>query len=418
MHIISLLVYNIAIYCYGLGIWIASFFNPQAKLWMSGRHYWRCRLLEVEFKPGKRVWFHCASLGEFEQARPVIEKWRSERPADYIILTFFSPSGFEVRQHYEHADLVYYLPLDAPRNARDFIARTKPDIALFVKYEFWYNYINHLNKNKIPVILFSSLFRPQQVFFKWYGGLFRKMLGNYSHIFVQNEASQQLLHQIGVKSEIAPDTRFDCVYQIAQKHKQFPAIEKFKAGSKIVVAGSTWQPDEELLLKCIEEDVLKEYKYIIAPHNISQPRIAELIKSIKVKARRFSELTEANAAETDVVIVDNIGNLSSLYAYAQVAYIGGGFNTSVHNVLEAAVYKIPVLFGPNFQKSEEAKELIALGAGFSVTGYTSLNEKIRYAASHLVTDNSIKLKLKSYIDSRLGGTGIVFNAAQQFLASG
>ncbi|HLP51852.1 MAG TPA: glycosyltransferase N-terminal domain-containing protein [Chitinophagales bacterium] len=415
MHFLSLLVYNIAIFCYGLGIFIASIFTRKSYAWISGRKYWRCRLMEVDFKPGKRIWFHCASLGEFEQARPLIEKWRSTRPDDVIILTFFSPSGFEIRQNYAHADLVTYLPLDTPRNARDFIARIKPDIAFFVKYEFWYNHITRLKELNVPVILFSAVFRPGQVFFKWYGGMFRKLLGNYAAIFVQNEESKTLLQGIGISSTMAPDTRFDRVYHVAQNHKQFPAIEKFKGSSKILIAGSTWQHDEDLLLKCIEENILPGYKYIIAPHNIKHTRIEQLVSSIKVRAHKFSDLTEANAAETDVVVINNIGNLSSLYAYGDIAYIGGGFNASVHNVLEAAVYKIPVLFGPNFQKSEEAKDLIALGMGFCVTDYPNLQKNIRYAASHLVTDELNKVKLEKYIVSHLGGTEQIFKAAQPFL---
>lgn len=415
MHLLSLIVYNTAIYCYGLGIFIASFFNSQAALWVNGRKYWRCRLMEIDFGRGRRVWFHCASLGEFEQARPVIEKWRAENPSDIIILTFFSPSGYEIRKNYPQADFVLYLPLDTPRSVNHFIKYVKPDIALFVKYEFWYNFITALHKNNIPVILFSAVFRSNQVFFKWYGGLFRNMLRKYSSVLVQNSQSAQLLQQVGVASTVVPDTRFDRVYQIAQAHKQFEAIDIFKTGHNILIAGSTWQRDEELLIQLINENTLSGFKYIIAPHNINQARIAELINLLKVKTIRFSELDNDNAATATVVIVDNIGNLSSLYAYAGLAYIGGGFNTSVHNVLEAAVYNIPVVFGPNYHKAEEAKELLQLGVAFSINNYTGFNEKIRYAVSHLITDYNIKLKLKGYFESKRGGTIQVYQTAISLL---
>lgn len=415
MHLLSLLVYNIGIHCYWLGIYIASFFNRQAALWIDGRKYWRCRLMEIDFGTGKRVWFHCASLGEFEQARPVIEKWRADNPADIIILTFFSPSGYEIRKDYPQVNFVLYLPLDTPRSVKHFIKYVKPNVALFVKYEFWYNYISTLHKQHIPVILFSAVFRSNQVFFKWYGGLFRNLLGKYSSILVQNNQSAQLLQQIGVASSVVPDTRFDRVYQIAQNHKQFAAIDTFKAGHQLLIAGSTWQRDEELLLQLINENTLSGFKYIIAPHNINPTRITALIGLLKVNAIRFSELTNNNAASASVIIVDSIGNLSSLYAYSELAYIGGGFNASVHNVLEAAVYNIPVVFGPNYHKAEEAKELIELGVAFSINDYTGFNEKIRYAVTHLITDYDVKLKLKGYFNSKLGGALQVYNTAKSYL---
>lgn len=415
MQLLSLLVYNIGIYCYWLGIFVASFFNQQAALWIDGRKYWRCRLMELDFGTGRRVWFHCASLGEFEQARPVIEKWRAENPTDITILTFFSPSGYEIRKNYPGANFVLYLPLDTPRSVTHFIKYVKPDIALFVKYEFWYNYISTLHQQHIPVILFSAVFRSNQVFFKWYGGLFRNLLGKYSSILVQNNQSAQLLQQIGITSVVVPDTRFDRVYQIAQTPKQFAAIDIFKGSNKVLIAGSTWLRDEELLLQLINENTLSGFKYILAPHNINRARITELVSLLKVNALRFSELTTDNAATATVIIVDNIGNLSSLYAYGELAYVGGGFNTSVHNVLEAAVYNIPVVFGPNHHKAEEAKELIELGVAYSINDYSSFNEKIRYAVTHLITDYDIKLKLKGYFDSKLGGALQVYTTAKNYL---
>lgn len=410
MQTISILLYNLVLYFYRFGIYFTSFFNKKAKLWIDGRKQWQSGLRKIEGKKGKRIWFHCASLGEFEQARPVIEKLRSERKNDIIIVSFFSPSGYEIRKNYEHADLVTYLPLDTKTNAKEFISIVNPDLVLFVKYEFWFNYINELKKKNIPVILFSSTFRQNQIFFRWHGMLFRSMLKMFSKIFVQNIESKELLQNISVESNVSFDTRFDRVNQIAQNKKSFPAVEKFKGNSKILISGSTWERDEELIIRCINENVLKEYKYIIAPHNVNQIRIDEIIRSITLKTKRFSELNEETAKEVDVVIIDNVGNLSSLYSYGAIAYIGGGFNAGIHNVLEAAVFGIPVLFGPNFKKSIEAKELLS----FKIHDFNSLKEALTKIAieSERV---SLGLKGKEFITERLGGTEKVFESAQFYL---
>lgn len=402
MRPLQLLLYNLGIRLYYIGVALASFFNPKAKQWIEGRKNWQQGADKLNTYKGRRIWFHCASLGEFEQARPVLEGYGCNHLDDAIIVTFFSPSGYEVRKNYPSADYITYLPLDTPQNAKAFLDLVRPDVALFVKYEFWYHYLNELKQRKIPVILFSSVFRKEQVFFQWYGELFRKMLGMFSKIFVQNSGSKELLASIGIDSEVAFDTRFDRVNQIAKEKKTFAAIEKFKAGSKIFIAGSTWPADEELLLQCIANDLLKEYKYILAPHQVDKERIAELQKKIKVRCTLFSNLNEQNADETDVVIVDTMGHLASLYSYGDLAYIGGGFNAGVHNVLEAAVYGMPVIFGPRYHKSLEAVELIEQDAAFSVGSYqhfvaflSSFNEEKRSRAS---------LKTKQYVSERLGGT--------------
>lgn len=390
-----------------MGITLLSPFNSKAKLWIEGRKNWREQLNQLGEKKGKRTWIHCASLGEFEQARPVIERLKSEARShkSEIIITFFSPSGYEIRKNYDVADWVVYLPLDTKKNAKEFIGMVKPDLALFVKYEFWFHYLNELMYRKTPVILFSSAFRENQIFFKWYGGLFRSMLSMFSKIFVQNEESKVLLKSISIDSEIAFDTRFDRVWQIAENKKSFPVIKKFKADSKIFIAGSTWKYDEDLVVECIKEKLLNGYKYIIAPHNIEQTRIDKLIRDISLKARRFSELNNDNAIETDVVIIDNIGNLASLYSYAEIAYVGGGFNASVHNILEAAVYGIPVLFGPNHQKSLEAKELFQ----FNVHDYPSLKNALVELANEN-TRTQIGGRNKKFVEERLGGTKRVMEA--------
>lgn len=408
MQAISLILYNLSLRLYYLGIFIASFFNKKAKQWIDGRKNWKNNVDKLNTIKGKRIWFHCASLGEFEQARPVIERYGCENRENAIIVTFFSPSGYEVRKNYESADFVTYLPLDTKQNAKEFLDILKPDVALFVKYEFWYHFLNELKQRNIPVILFSSVFRNEQVFFKWYGGLFRGMLKKFSRIFVQSIDSRNLLSSIGIESEIADDTRFDRVHQIAQNRKPFPAIEKFKEGSKVFIAGSTWHTDEELILRCNHHDLLKEFKYIIAPHQVDSNRISELRKAIKVRCTLFSELTEQNAPETDVVIVDTIGHLSSLYAYAEIVYIGGGFNAGVHNVLEAAVYGMPVIFGPCYHKSLEAIELRRKLAAFSVDSYDDLVYTLNSLIDkHQRRKTYASLQTKQYVKERLGGTDTV-----------
>jgi 3-deoxy-D-manno-octulosonic-acid transferase len=405
MHSVQLLLYNLFIRFYALAVFAASFFNSKAKLWLAGRKNWECQAAKLTSLKGKRIWFHCASLGEFEQARPVIEKYSCDNSDNSIILTFFSPSGYEVRKNYECADAVLYLPLDTPTNAKAVIEAVKPDVVLFVKYEFWYHYLSELKQRNIPVILFSSVFRKKQIFFWWYGCLFREMLKFFSKIFVQDAASKNLLSSIGVSSEIHFDTRFDRVKQIAETPKSFPALEKFKQGSKIFMSGSTWLRDEELIVRCINEDVLKEFKYVIAPHYINRERIAAMRKQIRGRSTLLSELTESNASETDVVVVDSIGSLAFLYRYAEIAYVGGGFDTSVHNLLEPAVYGLPVIFGTKFQKSVEAKELLEKKAAFSVSTYAEL----RSALASLSDINSPLFKTvsetaKNYVAERSGGS--------------
>jgi 3-deoxy-D-manno-octulosonic-acid transferase len=410
MHGLALSLYNLSIGLYGAAIQVASSFNPKAKLWVDGRKEGPRPLTLLPAAKGKRIWFHCASLGEFEQARPLIERTKKEYPDSQIILTFFSPSGYEIRKDYEVADVITYLPLDTKENAEAFLDLYKPEVALFVKYEFWFHYLNELKKRQVPAILFSAVFRKEQVFFKWYGSLFREMLAMFSKIFVQSTESQQLLSSIGIASEVAYDTRFDRVYEVSREKKEFPVIAKFKEGSKIFIGGSTWPKDEELILRCIHDDLLKAYKYIIAPHQIDKARIEELKKKIKVRTTLFSELTEENAKQTDVVIIDNIGMLASLYFYAELAYIGGGFDGGVHNVLEAAVYGMPLIFGPRHLKSLEALELKKDFAAFDFSNY----QEFKYTLESLTTGDQRRemyaaLRSKQYVKGRQGGTVAVMD---------
>lgn len=410
----SLLAYNIAIRFYWLGIRLASLVNKKAALWINGRSNWHAQLAKLDKANKKTAWFHCASLGEFEQARPLIEKLKQEKPDYRIVLSFFSPSGYEVRKNYKGADVITYLPLDTLQNARDFINAIQPDIAFFVKYEFWFHYLRELKAKGVPTTLFSSIFRKDQIFFKWYGGLFRKMLQSFTSIFVQNEASRQLLSQIGISSQIANDTRFDRVHQIAQQRNTLPLIEKFKGNAPLFIAGSTWPKDEELITALATAGILKGYKYIIAPHDIEEARINKLQQQLGPKAQRLSQLNENNALTTDIILVDSIGQLTAIYAYGTIAYVGGGFNSSVHNVLEPAVYGMPVLFGPNHTKSAEAKELRTKGAAFCINNTVGLTKACNILLS---TDklNSSAQVAKQYVEQRTGGTQKIWNVIAALL---
>jgi 3-deoxy-D-manno-octulosonic-acid transferase len=403
----SLFIYNLSVRLYALGIALASAVNNKAKLWIEGRQQ---PLPSFTKQAGEKViWFHCASLGEFEQARPLLEKIKQQYPACKIALTFFSPSGYEVRKSYTLADIVAYLPLDTPENAKRFINYLQPDLALFVKYEFWYHHLNEMNNRQIPIVLFSSIFRPGQVFFKWYGGLHCKILSFYSRIFVQNEESAALLKTINISATIANDTRFDRVKEIADNRKQYPFVEVFKDNGKMLIAGSTWQHDEELILQCITNNVLPGYKYIIAPHDINPERIEQLLGLLKGRGVKFSDLKTEAAAQADVLIIDNIGRLAALYSYADIVYIGGGFNTSVHNVLEPAVYGVPLLFGPNHTKSAEAIELTKQKGAFVINNYPSLQNMLNL----LNTNNQVHTRAadvtRLYVSKRTGGTDVIFN---------
>jgi 3-deoxy-D-manno-octulosonic-acid transferase len=387
---------------YRLGIGIAAPFNTKAKQWVDGR---KSPIPVIEKKPSdKVVWVHCASLGEFEQARPVIEALKAAHSHVKIVLTFFSPSGYEIRKNYQHADLVLYLPLDTEENAATFINNIKPDVALFVKYEFWYHYLHTLKQRGIPTILFSAIFRPDQIFFKLHGGLYREILSFFSKIYVQNEASALLLQSINTPAEIAHDTRFDRVIAIAEAHNKYQLVEAFKGKHKLLIAGSTWNKDEALIKACIKDNALPNYKYIIAPHNIDKSEIDALAKELP-NAVKWSELSESNAAQARVLIVDNIGHLSHIYAYADIVYVGGGFNASVHNVLEPAVYGIPIIFGPNHTKSNEALELQYKNAAFAVTDTQSLTNVL----TELENDEGKLRKeagsiAKQYVYMNQGGT--------------
>jgi len=367
------MLYNLIIYLYLLGVAVYSRFNDKVrKMWRGERESFR--ILREKVDPNaKYVWFHAASLGEFEQGRPLMEQLRRDHPEYKILLTFFSPSGYEVRKNYEGADIITYLPLDTITNARRFLRTIRPVMAFFIKYEFWYNYLHILKHRGVPVYSVSSIFRPDQVFFKWYGRQYGRVLNCFTHFFVQNEVSKELLAKIGIKeATVVGDTRFDRVLQIKEAAKQLPIVEAFvKDAPQVFVAGSSWPPDEEIFIKYFNEH--KGWKLIIAPHVIGEDHLAQIEKLLAGrKVLRYTEAeknkNQADLADAEVLIINCFGLLSSIYHYGQVAYVGGGFGVGIHNLLEAAVWDVPVFFGPNNQKFQEAQGLKKSG-GLEIHGY-------------------------------------------------
>ena len=321
---------------------------------------------------GRKVWIHAASLGEFEQARPIIERIKSEMPDTVVVVTFFSPSGYKIRKNYPLADFVFYLPADTPKNVTRFLDAVHPDIAIFVKYEFWLNYLNELHRRTIPTYLISAIFRPTQIHFRPWGAIWRRALECYSSIFVQDKASERLLQRVGYKRcVVAGDTRFDRVAEIARNAKRIPIIEHFAMGTPLFVAGSTWGKDEELLIQLINTN--PDIRFVIAPHEMDESRMRRLEREIEGGAVRYTRANESNDfSNVQVLILDTIGLLSSAYSYARWAYIGGGFGVGIHNTLEAAIFGLPIAFGPNYHKFREACDMIELGAATSVTSAAEL----------------------------------------------
>lgn len=371
-------MYNIVMSLYELGVVIYSLFNAKVrKMWKGERD--AVRILKEKMDPdAEYIWFHAASLGEFEQGRPLIEQIRKDHPKYKILLTFFSPSGYEVRKNYEGADIVTYLPIDTVINARRFLRTVRPVMAFFIKYEFWYNYLHILRHRHVPVYSVSSIFRPSQVFFQWYGREYGHVLRCFTRFYVQNDESRHLLNKIGVKDvEVVGDTRFDRVIQIQQAAKKLPIVEAFRSSIEtssdmrrpttgVFVAGSSWPPDEEIFIDYFNKR--NDWKLIVAPHVVSENHLNQIISLIKnKKVVRYTQTNETEAKEADVLIIDCYGLLSSIYHYGDVAYVGGGFGVGIHNVLEAAVWNIPVIFGPNNKRFDEAQGLIACKGGFEIS---------------------------------------------------
>ena len=374
------MIYNLIIYLYQFGVVIYSLFNEKVrKMWRGERDAFRVLREKVD-PEAKYVWFHAASLGEFEQGRPLMEQLRKDHPDYKILLTFFSPSGYEVRKNYEGADIICYLPLDTITNARRFLRTIRPEMAFFIKYEFWYNYLHILKHRNVPVYSVSSIFRPDQVFFKWYGRQYGRVLNCFTHFFVQNEISKELLAKIGITNvSIVGDTRFDRVLQIKEAAKQLPIVEAFKQDAKVFVAGSSWQPDEEIFIKYF--NTRRDWKLIIAPHVIGEDHLKQIEKLLEGrKVVRYSEFSENSVyserlKDAEVLIIDCFGLLSSIYHYGDVAYVGGGFGVGIHNLLEAAVWDVPVFFGPNNERFQEAQALKQSG-GFEISCYEDFEQQM------------------------------------------
>lgn len=364
------MIYNLAIYIYVSAVRLAALFNKKVSKMVKGEKD-AFSVLKRQIDPqAEYIWFHAASLGEFEQGRPLIELIRKRFPQYKILQTFFSPSGYEVRKDYKGADVVCYLPLDTPRNVRRFIDAAHPCMAFFIKYEFWKNYLSELHRRGVPVYSVCSIFRPGQVFFRWYGAAYRNVLKCFSHLFVQNEESVRLLENIGVKNTtIVGDTRFDRVLEICKEAKELPLVEMFKGNNRqTLVAGSSWAPDEDIFIPYFNAH--PEMKLVIAPHVIDESHLQEIESKLRRPAVRYTQATSENVGRADCLIIDCFGLLSSIYRYGEIAYIGGGFGVSIHNTLEAAVYGIPVIFGPNNYKFREAQGLKACGGGLEIQGET------------------------------------------------
>lgn len=396
------LLYNCGIRLMDAGIRCAAPFNDKARLWKEGR---RGLFEKLESLESQRVaWFHAASLGEFEQGRPVIEAFRERCPEYKILVTFFSPSGYEIRKNYSGADCICYLPVDTPKNVRRFMQLVRPEIAVFIKYEFWYNYLTAMQKAGTRLYLISAIFRQDQIFFKPHGGLFRQALSAFTHLFVQDDSSKRLLHEIGIdRVSIAGDTRFDRVYTIASNAKNLPEIERFAQNAPVFIAGSTWPPDEELLLTLI--DRYPAVKFIIAPHEIHPSRIEKLRAAIRRPSLRYTELTpESDLEHAEVLFIDTIGLLSSVYRYGTWGYIGGGFGAGIHNTLEAATFGLPLAFGPRYEAFKEAKELIAAGGARSISNADELIQWFDPLFQSLEATQQSGNSCKQYVLNHKGAT--------------
>lgn len=410
------ILYGAFIQIYLLAVWVISAFSRKAYAWHHGRRG-LIRAMKLARKNDRPVaWFHCASLGEFEQGRPIMEAFHHQHPTYTILLTFYSPSGYAIRHAYQGADHVFYLPADTMTNARKFLDIWNPVIAVFVKYEYWFNYLYQLNNKQIPVVIASAIFRPNQHFFQPYGWWFRKHLGYVSHFFVQDKRSEILLRGIGLHQvSISGDTRFDRVAAIADLPSDIPDIKAFTEDKLILIAGSTWDVDEKVLADA--KKYLPQLNMIVAPHQISETGIQRLIRVFVGQVVRYSEARGHIPVDTDVLVIDSIGLLSQMYRYGQIAYIGGGFGEGIHNILEAATFGVPIIFGPRYHKFNEANDLIRLGGAFTISSAHELVDRINELTSDVTRLQVASSVCKEYIRRNTGATNIIVDGIGKLKAS-
>ncbi len=404
-------LYNFCVAVYARLIALASLWNDKAKKWTVGRKGIFDRMARTISPSDRIVWIHVASLGEFEQGRPVMEQIKANYPHYKILLTFFSPSGYEVRKNYKGADYIFYMPIDTPRNVRRFLDLAHPEIAIFVKYEFWINYLAQLKRRGTRTFVISAIFRRNSIFFRSYGFLWRQALDSFDQIFVQNEESRHLLHDIGFDNVVvAGDTRFDRVAAIAEGVKRIDIVERFKADKPLFVAGSTWRPDEDILLPLINDN--PEIKFVIVPHEMDECRINRIIAETQGGAVRYTHCNDATPVERyQVLVLDTVGMLSSVYRYASWAYIGGGFGTGIHNTLEAAIFALPIAFGPNYSKFKEARDMVALGAAPKVETVTDLEAWFAPLRDNKEYRAKVSSTAKDYTLKNIGATSLIMKIA-------
>ena len=408
-------LYNIALRCYALLLQLLAPFVPKAAAWVAGRRGLLAHIQQaMAAETGPRVWFHCASLGEFEQGRPLLEAYRRQHPATKIVLTFFSPSGYEIRKNWPGADYIFYLPLDTRRNARAFLDAVQPRLVVFVKYEFWYYFLTETKRRGIPAIVVSAIFRPDQIFFKSWGGFFRHILGSFAHLFTQNEASAELLRSIGISQvSVAGDTRFDTVAATAAAPpRSLPLIEAFVADrAPVLVAGSIW-PEDLPTLEPLLHDYAGQLRTIMATHEIDEPTLRAVEGSWPGQVLRYSQATPQTVAQARILLIDNIGLLSQLYRFGQYAYIGGAFGKGLHNTLEAAAFGLPLFFGPNYQRFQEAVDLRNLGLAFPVQDAAELKKHFAPLWQNEKYRLTLQDQLLDYVHGQAGATQKIMTTLQ------
>ncbi len=414
---IVLFLYNISLSVYNFGIHFFSFFNSKAKKFIRGRQNWQNNIENSLKANEKRIWIHCASTGEYEQAKPIIEALYVKYTEYKIVITFFSPSGYEAQKQNHKNGYVFYLPIDRKKNAEYFISIIKPSLVLFIKYEFWYYYLNELKKNKIPTLLISTAFRREQPFFKWYGRFFRQMLSCFTCFFVQDTESSQLLKEIGFDKNVilSGDTRYDRVTNIAIQTKNIPIIERFKGKNKLLIGGSTWPDDENMLYNC--KNILpSNWKMIIAPHEFGNGHIDKILKLFGNEAILYSSITETiNFTDIKILIIDNMGMLSSIYYYCDIAFVGGGFlKGGIHNILEPAVYGLPIFFGPNYKKFVEANALVAENFAFPIHNAIEFNKKLELFLIDEPKLIELHECLKEFMQQKIGATKIIIEYINEY----